>query len=148
MDGAIHRAAGPSVMAELRRIREREGPCPAGSAVITGAGLLGARWILHAVGPVWRGGDKGEPELLGQAYGTCLDLANGLGAGSIAFPSISTGAYGYPVDAAARVALAALAPRGDDAHGSVREVRMVLFTHADLRAYRSAADALGIVARE
>lgn len=106
VDGAIHRAGGPAIMAELR---ERYGPhrhCPTGSAVVTGAGNLPARWVIHAVGPIWRGGGAGEPELLASAYRTSCELASGLGARTITFPAISTGVYGYPIEEAARVALA------------------------------------------
>jgi len=103
VDGAIHAAAGPSVMAELRR---RYDGCPTGSAVITDAGHLPARWIIHAVGPVWSGGDHDEPALLASAYSTALDLAAEVGARSVAFPAISCGVYGYPLPGAAAVALA------------------------------------------
>jgi len=108
VDGAIHRAGGPAIMAELR---ERYGPhrhCPTGSAVVTGAGNLPARWVIHAVGPIWRGGRAGEPELLAAAYRTSCELASGLGARTITFPAISTGAYGYPLEEAARIALSAV----------------------------------------
>ena len=102
VDGAIHAAAGPSVMAELS---SRYDGCPTGSAVITDAGNLPARWIIHAVGPVWRGGDRDEPALLASAYSTSLDLAGQVGARSVAFAAISCGVYGYPLPQAAAVAL-------------------------------------------
>lgn len=105
VDGAIHRAAGPSVMAELR---ERYDGCPTGSAVITGAGQLPARHVIHAVGPVWRGGHEGEARLLASAYQASLDHAHEAGARSVSFPAISCGVYGYPLDEAATVALAAV----------------------------------------
>ena len=108
VDGAIHRAGGPSLMRELE---ERYGPgryCPTGSAVVTGAGDLPARWVIHAVGPIWRGGEAGEAELLASAYRTSCELASDLGARTIAFPSISTGVYGYPIERAVPTALAAI----------------------------------------
>lgn len=105
VDGAIHAAAGPTVMAELRR---RYDGCPVGSAVITGAGDLPARWIAHAVGPVWRGGGAGEAALLASAYTAALDRAQKVAARSVAFSAISCGVYGYPLDEAAEVALGAV----------------------------------------
>jgi O-acetyl-ADP-ribose deacetylase (regulator of RNase III) len=103
VDGAIHRAGGPDIMDETRRLFP-DG-CPTGSAVASGAGLLSAKFIFHAVGPVWRGGRAGEPELLAAAYRSCLDLAVARNCDSIAFPAISTGVYGYPIDLAARIAI-------------------------------------------
>src|SRR5213078_3677122 len=98
VDGAIHRVGGPSIMEELRVIRSRMGHCATGSAVVTAAGALPAKWVFHAVGPIYRGGDAGEPELLASCYRTCLNMAFEYQASSISFPSISTGAYGYPID--------------------------------------------------
>lgn len=106
VDGAIHAAAGPALMAELRQ-RYPDG-CPTGSAVITGAGRLHARNVIHAVGPMWRGGVAGEPGLLASAYAASLDLAAHAGATSVAFPAISCGVYGYPLDQAATVAVGAV----------------------------------------
>ncbi len=133
VDGAIHRAGGPSIMEECRRI----GGCPTGSAVATGAGKLKAKSVLHAVGPVWRGGGRGEPELLAAAYDACLKIASDSGYRSIAFPSISTGAYGYPVGAAAKIALQTAADFliGES---SIKLVRFVLFDSATLAAYAEA----------
>ena len=101
VDGAIHRAAGPELLAECRTL----GGCPTGEARITGGYRLPARHVIHAVGPVWRGGGHGEPELLASAYRSALDLARGHELESIAFPAISCGAYGYPIEAATRIAL-------------------------------------------
>jgi len=107
VDGAIHRAAGPALLAELRH-RYPNGT-PTGTAVATDAHGLPSRWILHAVGPIWRGGGHGEPELLAGAYRSCLALADDLGARSVAFPAISMGIYGYPPPDGARVAVRTVA---------------------------------------
>jgi O-acetyl-ADP-ribose deacetylase (regulator of RNase III) len=103
VDGAIHRRGGPSIMQETAR-RYPQG-CPTGSAVITAAGELPARYVIHAVGPVWNGGRRGEAELLARAYRRSLELADEHDCASIALPALSTGAYGYPIDQASRVAL-------------------------------------------
>ena len=105
VDGAIHRAGGPTLMEELNVIRSRDGGCPTGSAVVTGAGRLPARFVFHAVGPVYRGGKQGEPGLLASCYRTCLKLAIEHGARTISFPGISTGVYGYPGEQAAEIAV-------------------------------------------
>ncbi len=103
VDGAIHRKGGPTIMAETR-VKYPQG-CPTGSAVISGAGNLKTKFVIHAVGPVWGGGNRGEAELLAGAYRRCLELAAEYECDSVAFPSLSTGAYRYPVDQAAQVAL-------------------------------------------
>jgi O-acetyl-ADP-ribose deacetylase (regulator of RNase III) len=103
VDGAIHRGGGPSIMAETRE-KYPQG-CPTGEAVITGAGQLPARYVIHTVGPIWRGGKQGEPDLLASAYRRSLEVAVDHHCQSVAFPSLSTGAYGYPLDLAARIAL-------------------------------------------
>lgn len=128
VDGAIHRAAGPSVMEECRKI----GGCPTGSAVITNAGNLKAKKIIHAVGPVWSGGKKSEPDLLRRAYENSFELAKKSGLQSIAFPAISTGVYGYPKEPAARIALAA----GKKFEKDFKEMRFVCFSEEDLKIYR------------
>jgi O-acetyl-ADP-ribose deacetylase (regulator of RNase III) len=122
VDGAIHRAAGPELLEEL--VRDHPHGTPTGSAVATGGYRLKARWVLHAVGPVWRGGDHGEADLLAGAYRSCLALCDELGAASVAFPAISMGAYGYPAPGA-RVAVGIVAEHlaGDTA---VRLARFVL----------------------
>ncbi|MGZ6300436.1 MAG: O-acetyl-ADP-ribose deacetylase [Candidatus Limnocylindria bacterium] len=106
VDGAIHRAAGPGLLDELRR-RYPDGT-PTGTAVATGAHDLPARWVVHAVGPVWGGGSRGEAQLLASAYRSCLALCDELGARSVAFPAISMGIYGYPGHDGARIALEAV----------------------------------------
>ena len=103
VDGAIHRAGGPAIMAECRRI----GGCPTGQAVVTTGGNLPARYVIHAVGPIWQGGGRGEPALLRSAYANSLLRAEELGVASIAFPSISTGVYGYPIELACPIAVGA-----------------------------------------
>src|SRR6186997_3220568 len=104
VDGAIHRAGGPTIMAECDRLREQAGgtPCPTGSAVKTTAGRLEAKAVIHTAGPRWRGGARGEAVDLASCYRSCLEVAAANGWRTIAFPSISTGIYGYPVDEAAR----------------------------------------------
>ena len=141
VDGAIHRAGGNSILEECREIRERQGPLPAGEAVITSGGRLAARHVIHTVGPVWRGGGHGEAEVLARCYRSSLQLAAERGLASVAFPSISTGVYGYPVQEAAAVALGAL--REALVAGSpVSLVRCVLFSAEDFEIYRRAIDAL------
>ncbi|MBI2851358.1 MAG: O-acetyl-ADP-ribose deacetylase [Chloroflexi bacterium] len=109
VDGAIHRAGGPAILDECKQIVARQGRLPTGKAVITGVGNLKARFVIHTVGPVWRGGNQGEPELLASAYTESLKLAAEKNLRSVSFPSISTGAYGYPLPEAANVALNAVA---------------------------------------
>lgn len=131
VDGAIHRAAGPSLMRELRRI----GSCPTGGAVATGAGALPARWVFHAVGPIYRGGGQGEAELLASCYRTCLRMAEEREARSICFPSISTGAYGYPLAEAARIALDASTSHLEQPETQLQEIVFVLYGLAAYEAY-------------
>jgi O-acetyl-ADP-ribose deacetylase len=135
VDGAIHRAGGPSIMAECRRI----GHCPTGGAVVTGGGDLAAEYVIHTVGPVYKGGGRGEAEKLSSCYRESLRLARERGIASIAFPSISTGVYGYPVEAAARVALKEIVGHLRE-HETPALVRMVLFDSSALRIYAEALD--------
>jgi O-acetyl-ADP-ribose deacetylase len=138
VDGAIHRAGGPAIMEELDRIRPALGRLPTGQAVATTAGLLPAKYVFHAAGPVWHGGTHGEPEALASCYRVCLTLADERGLRSASFPSISTGIYGYPLDLAAPVAvdeiLAFLSARAV----SVEQVWMVLFDRTTYQAYERA----------
>jgi O-acetyl-ADP-ribose deacetylase (regulator of RNase III) len=140
VDGAIHRAAGPGMLEELRR-RFPDGT-PTGTAVATDGHDLPARWVLHAVGPVWRGGDHGEEALLDGAYRSCLLLADELGARSVGFPAISMGIYGYPADEGARVAVGVVAEHLRGATG-IELVRFVLFSD---ETYGHFADALATLA--
>ncbi len=105
VDGAIHRAAGPQLLAECQRIRARQGGCKTGEAVLTTGGRLPAAYVIHTVGPVWNGGHKGEPELLANCYRNSLRLALEHQLTSVAFPGISTGIYGYPKGEAAAIAV-------------------------------------------
>ena len=109
VDGAIHRAGGPAILEECRAIVARQGGCPTGEAVITGAGRLPARYVIHTVGPVWRGGKEGETEALASCYRRSLELALQHGCRTIAFPNISTGVYGFPKPQAARIAVSTVA---------------------------------------
>jgi O-acetyl-ADP-ribose deacetylase len=139
VDGAIHRAGGPAILEECKAIRAARGMLPPGQAVATTGGRLPARHVIHTVGPVWRGGNQGEPETLASCYREAVRLADDLGLSSLAFPSISTGAFGYPVALAARVAL----PAVQEAlliGTHVMVVRFVLFDQATFAAY---AEALG-----
>jgi O-acetyl-ADP-ribose deacetylase len=133
VDGAIHRAAGPGLLAECRKL----GGCPTGEARITGGHGLLARWVIHTVGPIWRGGDQGEPELLASCYRNVLDLAPQHRIGTIAFPSISTGAYGYPLEPACRIALDEI-EAGLARHPSIEAATVVCFDPQTLQAYREA----------
>ena len=134
VDGAIHRAGGPGILEECRAIVARIGSCPAGQAVVTEAGRLRARHVIHAVGPVWRGGEQDEDRLLRDAYRNSLALALTVGARSLAFPCISTGAYGFPPERAARNALDAVRAFALE-HGRPDEVRFVTFGPGDHRIY-------------
>lgn len=136
LDGAIHRRGGPAILEECEQIRRTEWPdgLPTGKAVITGGGTLKARFVIHTVGPIWRGGRAGEAELLANCYRNSLVLAKSKGLKSIAFPSISTGAYGYPIEKAHEVALRTTINflKSED---RLREVRFVLFSTRDHEIY-------------
>jgi O-acetyl-ADP-ribose deacetylase (regulator of RNase III) len=134
VDGAIHQAGGPAILAECRQIVSRIGSLPAGQAVITSGGNLPAKYVIHTVGPVYRGGEQGEPEKLASCHRECIRLADEHGLQSLSFPAISTGAYGYPVSEAAVIALSSTLASLDAAK-SLRVIRFVLFDIATLRAY-------------
>jgi O-acetyl-ADP-ribose deacetylase (regulator of RNase III) len=125
-------------MAECERIRDKRGGCPTGTAVATTAGRLQAKAVIHTAGPIWRGGEEGEPELLAGCYGSCLEIAVDSGWRSIAFPSISTGVYGYPIEKAARVALATVRDVVAAQPAAFGLVRFVLFSAGDLAVYEAA----------
>jgi O-acetyl-ADP-ribose deacetylase (regulator of RNase III) len=135
VDGAIHRAGGPAILEECRSLRATKWPegLPTGEAVMTTGGKLRAMSVIHTVGPVWRDGRHGEPELLAEAYRNCLDLAASKGLKSVAFPSISTGAYGYPVEKACRIALETTRKFLDNAQ--ILDVVFVLFSKNDFEVY-------------
>ena len=138
VDGAIHWAGGPAILEECRQIVSRQGRLPTGKAVITTGGNLKAKYVIHTVGPVWGGGNRGEAELLESAYGESLKLAAENNLTSVSFPSISTGAYGYPVDEAAKVALGTVASFLRESTTSIKEVIFVLFDSRTFEAYSSA----------
>jgi O-acetyl-ADP-ribose deacetylase (regulator of RNase III) len=144
VDGDIHRAGGPAILKECKRIVRERDRLPAGQAVLTTGGLLPARHVVHTVGPVWHGGRSGEAETLASAYRESLSVAVREGLRTVSFPSISTGAYGYPLDLAARVALRAVLSFLESG-APLEEVRFVLF---DRRTYEAYTDALDEVAGE
>ena len=141
VDGAIHRAGGPGIMRELDGIRRARGGCPTGKAVATGAGNLPAKFVLHAVGPVYRDGKHGEPELLASCYRECLAMAEERGLATVSFPAISTGVYGYPLSEAAAIAMREVKAHLESGASTVREVTFVLF---DRRAWNTYAEALNV----
>jgi len=142
VDGAIHSAGGPAILEACRQIAGRIGRLPAGQAVATPGGQLIARYVIHTVGPIWSGGDRGEAETLASCHRESIRVADELQLASIAFPAISTGAYGYPVDQASRIAVSSAAAALEKAT-HVREVRFVLFDSPTCEHYANAARALG-----
>ena len=138
VDGAIHHAGGPAILEECKQIVARQGRLPTGKAVITTGGNLKAKYVIHTVGPVWHGGNRGEAALLASAYRESLKLAAERNLQSVSFPSISTGAYGYPVDKAARVALGAVISFLKEQPTSIKEVVFVLFDSSTFNSYASA----------
>lgn len=139
-DGTIHSKGGPAIYEECRRI----GGCPIGDAVITTGGKLKARHVIHAVGPVWRGGDEEEPELLASAYRRSLEVAAEHGLGSVSFPSISTGAFAYPIRLAAPIAVRTVIGFLREGRHAFDEVRFVLYVREDARALEIFAAALAV----
>lgn len=141
VDGAIHRRGGPTILEECKRIRASEWPngLPTGKAVITSGGSLRAKHVIHTVGPIWHGGSHGEPGLLADAYENSLELAVSNKLKTLAFPSISTGAYGYPVEKASRTALTTV-KQFLESESTLREITFVLFTEQDLKVYMEAAN--------
>ena len=131
VDGAIHRAAGPALLEECRKLNG----CRTGEAKITNGYQLSARHVIHTVGPVWNGGERGEPELLRSCYRHCMALAADHGLRSIAFPGISTGVYGYPKESAARIAIATVRETIAERRSAIAEVIFCCFSEADLRIY-------------
>lgn len=144
VDGAIHRAGGPQIMKECRSI----GGCPTGKAVITTGGLLNARYVIHTVGPIYKDGRHNEPELLESAYRSSLELALEKGLKSISFPSISTGAYGYPANDASIVALKTILEFTKANPGKLELIRLVLFSDQDYNTYSESLEKLLKTARK
>jgi len=140
VDGAIHRGGGPAILEECKQIVARQGRLPTGKAVITTGGNLPAKHVIHTVGPIWHGGDKGEAALLESAYRESLKLAAEKKLTNIAFPSISTGVYGYPVSEAAKVAIKAVVSFLSGQATSIKEVVFVLFDPVTYQAYSSALE--------
>lgn len=143
VDGAIHRAGGPQILEECRNI----GGCPTGAARITSGGKLKARYVIHTVGPIFEDGTRGEPTLLANAYRSSLTLASSQGIASIAFPSISTGAYGYPMKEAATIALETVCA-WMKAHQDIKLVRFVLFGQRAFDVYAGVLADLGSTSRK
>ncbi len=143
VDGAIHAAGGPEILEHCRKIIAQQGPLVAGQAVATPAGRLMARYVIHTAGPVWQGGHHGEPEALASCHGEAIRIADELLLTSIAFPAISTGIFGYPVELAAPVAVGS-ALNALRSAGNVREVRFVLFDEKTREYFARAAEKLKV----
>ena|SRR3989338_1310223 len=136
VDGAIHRAGGPKILEECKKIRAKQGGCPTGEAVITTGGNMATGYVIHTVGPVWSGGNRGEEQLLRNAYYNSLNLAKENGIKSVSFPSISTGVYRFPIDKAAKIAITTVKEFIQEYNFA--EVRFVLFSERDLQVYEKA----------
>ncbi len=143
VDGAIHRAAGPQLLAECRTL----GGCPTGEARITKGYRLPARFVIHTVGPIWRGGQRGEPELLASCYRSSLRLAVDNGAKTVAFPSISTGVYGFPIELAAPISIETVQDFIAE-EPSLEEVRFVCFSLDDYVVYRQELERRGLAVKQ
>jgi len=135
VDGAIHRKGGPQILNECMAIRQQQGGCPVGEAVITSGGLLPAKYVIHTVGPVWNGGNNNEKELLASAYVNSLKIAEEKKFKSVAFPNISTGIYGFPKKPAAEIAIAAVSQFMKTAK-SVKQVTFVCFDEENFKIYQ------------
>ena len=139
VDGAIHRAGGKAILEQCQRAVRENGPCKTGQAVITTAGKLPAKYVLHTVGPVWQGGNHNEETLLANCYRNCLSLAKQHGIQSVTFPSISTGVYGYPIDQAATIAIETIFSILEKENHFSR-VGMILFDSATYHEYRNVVE--------
>lgn len=148
VDGAIHRAGGPAILEECKQIVFRQGRLPTGKAVITTGGNLKARFVIHTVGPIWHGGSKGEPELLASAYRESLKVAAENNLSSISLPSISTGAYGYPVAEAAKIAINTVVSFLKEGVTSIKEVVFVLFDSATFQSYKSVLNEVAMESKQ
>lgn len=138
VDGAIHRAGGPAILEACKAIRATKGECPTGETVITIAGNLPAKYVIHTVGPVWHGGNNGEPELLANCYKNSLRLADEHKLSTIAFPNISTGVYGYPKDKAATIAVQAVKLYFEEnTNSTIDQVLFVCFDEENYKLYQS-----------
>jgi O-acetyl-ADP-ribose deacetylase (regulator of RNase III) len=138
VDGAIHRRGGPAILAECRDVVARQGRCRTGDAVVTTAGNLPAKMVVHTVGPVWNGGGRGEAAMLASAWTRSLEVATARGARTVAFPAISTGIYGFPMERAAEVSLRAAAAFVAAHPDALNEVRVVLFDAEALATWEGA----------
>lgn len=139
VDGAIHRAGGPRILEECRKL----GGCETGDAKITTGGNLPARYVIHTVGPVWSGGNRGEPEKLASAYRRSLEVASENKCKTVSFPSISTGAYRFPIEKASKIALKTVVDYLNS-HSDIEQVNFVLFSDRDLETYKESARELGL----